>query len=49
MYDNNGNQTLGFGGLSLSYDAANRISAVSGSQSAAYAYDSGNERIYSRN
>jgi YD repeat-containing protein len=49
MYDNNGNQTLGFGGLSLSYDAANRVTTVSGSQSAAYAYDSGNHRIYTRN
>jgi RHS repeat-associated protein len=48
-YDNNGNQTLGFGGLSLTYDAANRISAVGGIQTAAYAYDSDNRRIYSRN
>jgi YD repeat-containing protein len=47
-YDNNGNQTAGFGGLSLTYDAANRISAVGGSQSAAYAYDSDNRRIYHR-
>jgi RHS repeat-associated protein len=48
-YDNNGNQTLGFGNLSLTYDAANRISAVGGIQTAAYAYDSDNRRIYSRN
>jgi RHS repeat-associated protein len=47
-YDNNGNQTAGFGGLSLTYDAANRLSAVAGSQSAAYAYDTDNRRIYSR-
>jgi hypothetical protein len=48
-YDYNGNQTAGFGGLSLTYDAANRLSTVGGSQSAAYAYDSDNLRIYSRN
>jgi RHS repeat-associated protein len=48
-YDNNGNQTLGFGNLSLTYDAANRVTAVGGSQTAAYAYDSDNRRIYSRN
>jgi YD repeat-containing protein len=48
-YDNNGNQTAGFGGLSLGYDAANRMISVGGSQSAAYAYDSSNLRVYSRN
>jgi RHS repeat-associated protein len=48
-YDNNGNQTSGFVGLSMTYDAANRMIAVGGSQSAAYAYDSDNRRIYSRN
>ena len=52
-YHYNGNQTAGFGGLSgglfLTYDAANRLSTVGGSQSAAYAYDSDNPRIYSRN
>ena len=37
IYDSNGNQTKGFGGLLLTYDAANRISAVGGTQSAAYA------------
>ena len=47
-YDNNGNQTAGFGGLSLTYDKGNRLTAVGGSQSAAYAYDSDNRRIYSR-
>ena len=47
-YDNNGNQTAGFGGLSLTYDKGNRVTAVGGSQSAAYAYDSDNRRIYSR-
>jgi len=49
MYDNNGNQTTGFVGLTMTYDAANRMIAVGGSQSAAYAYDSDNRRIYSRN
>jgi len=29
-YDNNGNQTAGFGGLSMTYDLANRVSAVGG-------------------
>ena len=48
-YDNNGNVTAGFAGLSLTYDAANRPTAVGGSQSAAYAYDTSNQRIYSRN
>ena len=47
-YDNNGNQTAGFGGLLMSYDAANRLAAVGGSQSAAYLYDPDNRRIYSR-
>jgi RHS repeat-associated protein len=46
-YDNNGNQTAGFGGLLLSYDAANRVIAVGGSESASYAYDPDNRRIYS--
>src|SRR5580704_17345729 len=49
LYDNNGNQTTGFVGLTMTYDAANRMIAVGGSQSAAYAYDSDNRRIYSRN
>jgi RHS repeat-associated protein len=48
-YDNNGNQTAGFGGLSMVYDAANRVARIAGSQSAAYGYDSDNRRIYSRN
>ena len=49
QYDNNGNQTEGFGGLSFTYDAANRITAVGGSQSATYAYDADNLRVYSLN
>ncbi len=49
MYDNNGNQTQGFGGYAFTYDAANRVTAVSGTGTAAYAYDSDNRRIYSRN
>jgi RHS repeat-associated protein len=49
-YDNNGNQTLGFGGVHLSYDAVNRVgTAMLGSQSYNYGYDSDNRRIYSRN
>ena len=46
-YDNNGNQTAGFGGVSLTYDAANRVSVAALSQSSTYAYDSGNQRVYS--
>jgi YD repeat-containing protein len=49
LYDNNGNQNTGFVGLTMTYDAANRMIAVGGSQSAAYAYDSDNRRIYTRN
>jgi RHS repeat-associated protein len=45
-YDNNGNQTAGFGGLLLGYDAANRVTGVGGSQGGTYAYDSDNRRIY---
>ena len=48
-YDNNGNQTAGFGGLTFSYDAANRMTAVGGSASEAYWYDSSNLRVYGRN
>ena len=48
-YDNNGNQTAGFGGLTFSYDAANRMVGVGGSASEAYWYDSSNLRVYSRN
>ena len=48
-YDNNGNQTAGFGGLTFSYDAANRMTAAGGSASQAYAYDAQNLRVYSRN
>ena len=47
-YDNSGNQTAGFGGVSLTYDVANRVSAAAaGSQTSIYAYDSDNRRIYS--
>jgi RHS repeat-associated protein len=48
-YDNDGNQTAGFGGLTFSYDAANRMTAVGGAASEAYAYDAQNLRVYSRN
>ena len=48
-YDNNGNQTAGFGGLTFSYDAANRMVGVGGSAAEAYAYDSSNLRVYGRN
>jgi RHS repeat-associated protein len=48
MYDNNGNQTQGFG-LAMTYDVANRLSAVGNGTFSYYAYDSDNRRIYSRN
>jgi RHS repeat-associated protein len=47
-YDANGNQTQGFAGYTFTYDVANRITAVSGTRTAAYGYDSDNRRIYSR-
>jgi YD repeat-containing protein len=48
-YDNNGNLTAGFGGLTFSYDKGNRMTAVGGGASEAYAYDAQNLRVYSRN
>ncbi len=48
-YDNNGNQTAGFGGLTFSYDRANRMVGVGGSAAESYWYDSSNLRVYSRN
>ncbi len=47
-YDANGNQTQGFAGYTFTYDVANRVTAVSGTGTAAYGYDSDNRRIYSR-
>ena len=50
LYDNNGNQYLGFGGLEMGYDAANRMaSATTGTQSSYYTYDTSNMRVYARN
>ena len=49
-YDNNGNLLTGFGGMSFSHDAANRVSQVETSSGTSYyGYDSGNRRIYYRN
>jgi RHS repeat-associated protein len=49
QYDNNGNLTLGFAGLSLGYDTANRVTeVVSSGGDYYYAYDSDNRRIYYR-
>ena len=47
-YDANGNQTQGFAGYTFTYDVVNRVTAVSGTGTAAYGYDSDNRRIYSR-
>jgi len=48
-YDNNGNVTAGFGGLHLSYDAANRVGLVLiGTSYYHYGYDPDNLRIYYR-
>jgi RHS repeat-associated protein len=50
LYDNNGNLLLGFPGIELQYDAANRISEVmEGAGNSFYGYDSDNRRIYYRN
>ena len=45
-YDNNGTETPGFGGLSLGYDAVNRVTSAGNGAFNHYAYDSGNLRIY---
>jgi RHS repeat-associated protein len=48
-YDNNGNLTLGFAGMSMGYDTANRMTEVATSAGDYYyAYDSDNRRIYYR-
>src|SRR5580658_2865755 len=50
QYDNNGNLLLGFGGLDLMYDLANRLETVQvASGNYSYAYDADNRRIYYRN
>jgi RHS repeat-associated protein len=50
QYYNNGNLLIGFPGIELQYDAANRVSEVmTYDQNSYYGYDSDNRRISSRN